>query len=164
MSGKEPTVDIEKTLKAFRTRIAETDAAVHAERVAMPGRLAAVAFSTAVFVLTAVPWVTVGSERPKTYSMWGFIERVEGVSAFALIAVLVLAGTALWAGCAAEVGTRVPVLVGVLTVLVLGLLVWLSKQAGAEFDERTVEWWPAPWLLAICAVGALAAVAARKQR
>ena len=94
----------------------------------------------------------------------GWLWVKAGVRTFALIAVLVLAGTALWAGCAAEVGTRVPVVVGVLTVLVLSLLVWLSKQAGAEFDERTVEWWPAPWLLAICAVGALAAVAARKQR
>jgi hypothetical protein len=167
MSGNEPTVDVEKALKALRTRIAETEAQGHAERLAMPGRLAAAAFAAAVFALTAVPWVTVGSERPKTYSLWGFVERVEGVSVFTLVVVLVLAGTALWAGCAAEVGPRVPVLVGVLTVLALILLTWLSKQANEEFGDRyddSVEWWPAPWLLAICAVGALAAVAARKQR
>ncbi len=166
MSGEHPPaspVDVEKTLRAFRTRIADLEARLHAERTVLPGRLASAAFAVGLFALTAVPWVTVGSERPKSYTLWGFVERVEGVSALTLIVVLALAGMTLWAGCVADAGQRVSLVVGALALGSLVLLVWMGQQAGDEFDERSVDWWPAPWLLAFCVIGAAGAVAARRR-
>ena len=152
---------MDKTLRAFRTRIDDLEAELRAERLSLPPRLAAAAFAAALLPLTAVPWVTHG-RRDETATLWGLLTEV-GLPAFALLAsIVVLSGTALWSACEREAHGRVRVAVGVLTGVVVASAVWLAVEAGDEFGE-TSEWWPAPWLALVCAIGAGSAVGVRKR-
>ncbi|GAA4414428.1 hypothetical protein ACFQV2_04715 [Actinokineospora soli] len=156
------TSDVDKTLQAFRTRISDLESELRAEKLTLPPRLAAAAFAAALFPLTALPWVTHGSRSPETSTLWGLLTEV-GFPAFVLVAcVVALAGSALWAACEREAHGRVKLAIGLLTGAVVLALVWLSVQSGDALGEST-EWWPAPWLVLVCAVGAGASTGVRER-
>ncbi|GGS13513.1 hypothetical protein [Actinokineospora fastidiosa] len=142
------TTDIDKTLRAFRTRISALEERRAVERAALPARLIAPAVAAAAVVLTALPWVT---DRRETSTLWGLVDQHGGQPFALLAAVLALAATATAAACAEEVAAGAKAAAVVLGATVLGLLVWLGQVVDGD-------WWPAPWLVAASAPGLVVTV------
>ncbi|MGW5055074.1 hypothetical protein [Actinokineospora sp. NPDC004072] len=145
------TADIDKSLRALRSRIAALEEQRAADRDALPARLIAPALAAAAVVLTALPWVT---DRKVDRTLWGMVGD-HGQALALLAAVLALAGTAVWSACAESVGAGAKAAAGALGLAAAALLVWLGTTADGA-------WWPAPWLLLACVPALVAATAVRR--